>query len=724
MAGCLAVLLLSAPGGAADRTAGPQVIVFGGSAYYPPFEWLDEQDQPLGFNVDLERAIAASGGRRAEHRLMDWSDATAALARGSVDVMPMFHSETRAEKYLFTTPFYYVMHAVYGRPDAGGVTGPESLDGERVAVVASGYALSTMTEMGIGSVPVPRPNIEQALLAVINGEARFALVARATAGRIVETRGLDLQALGPPFWPRPYAFAVRRDRPELAAWLERNLRQVIAEGTYHDLYAAWEDDLEWSRPGVWDLVRRVSFVGIPLFVLAVLGYCWSWQLRRRVTARTRELRSELARREAAEEELRYQARHESLTGLPTRSEFVRLADRTLSGGPGKVESAMVATVSLVELDRIITAFGYEAGEGLLAEFGRRLGGLGFAAAGDFGRGVFCVLLVDSIRPSEILGKLTAPVVLGDLELDPHIQIGFVRYPGQGRSVAELVRKAETALAEASERHRGLIEYDAGMEPDQNDLLIVRDFRRPGTGDLYAVFQPIIDLRGMRMVGAEALARWDHPEFGLIGPDRFVPLLERAGVIQRLTERMAREAIRVGRDFQMRGVDLPISVNVSAVDLLEVDLESLIGGLLAEFQANPEAIRLEMTETSVIEDPYRVSGVVSGLRRMGIRCGIDDFGVGYSSLSYLSEFSVDEAKIDRSFVSDMRSSERHGTIVRSTIALAHELGLAVVAEGVEDWETVAMLQDQGCDRAQGFVFSEPVAEDRLASLVGKVFSTGA
>jgi predicted signal transduction protein with EAL and GGDEF domain/ABC-type amino acid transport substrate-binding protein len=706
--------------GQAEET---DTVVFGGSAYYPPFEWLDDDGRPRGFLIDLKDAIAERGGRRPVHRLAPWLESIEALDGGGVDVVPMFHSDARARKYLFTEPFYYVMHAIFGPPDARGVTGPESLEGARVAVVDEGYAQTRLQKAVIGATLMPRASIVEALRAVVDGEADFALVARPTAVRFIEDHDFNLNMLGPPFWPRRYVFAVSREYPALLDWVKENLRSVTAEGRYYELYAQWKGELEWSRPGWWDRVRPVSLILVPLVVLAVLGYLWSWLLHRRVAAGTRELRGELKRRQAAEDELRYRVRHDALTQLPTRGEFVRLSERALADRRGRDGSGLIAAVKLVELDQIILAFGYETGEQLLAEFGRRLGGMGFEVVGDLGRGVFGILVMGNVPPDRILHELTAPVDLGQLELDPHFSTGVVRYPDHGTVVAELLRKAETALAEASGHSRALVEYATAMEPDPNDLLIVRDFRRLGADDIYAEFQPLVDLGTMRMVGAEALVRWRHPEFGLIGPDRFIPLLEQAGVIGRVTEHMIREAAGLGRELSGRGMSLPVNVNISAVDMLEGDLQRLIERALDEYGIGPEALRVEMTETSVIEDPDRVGEVVAGLGRMGVKCGIDDFGAGYSSLSYLSAFPIHEVKIDRSFVTDMRTNSRHGAIVRSTIALAHQLGLVVVAEGVEDWETVAALKDFGCDRAQGFVFSRPVTAEDIVALGARVFEPG-
>lgn len=717
-AAALAIFLVALPhaipGGTDDSDA---PLVFGGSASYPPFEWLDEQGRPRGFLIDVKMAIAERGGRRVTHELGEWSRIMDRLDDGSIDVVAMFESRARSSKYLFTEPFYYVTHAIFDVPGGSGALGPEATTGRRVAVVEGSYARARLAAEFAGSELIERPSIAGALQAVAAGRADLALVARSTAQRIIEDDGMQLAQVGPPFWPRPYVFAVKNTRPELRDWLRQNLHLVVAEGTYHRIYADWKDDLEWTQTTFGRVMKRLVIAIGVLMVLLVVGYAGLWLLRRRVKERTRELSRELERRQRAERELQYWAGHDDVTQLSNHDRFVRLVAAHVDGDEGaRSVRATVMVVRLVELEQLISVFGYSTGERLVKGFAQRLNEQRLPAAGHFGRGVFGLLLPGDVEPASLMAELTRPLDLAGLELDPHLAAGRASYPGDGTDVNELMRRAETALAAASQRKRLLVAYRRDLEPEQDDLLLLRDFRLLGIEGLHVVYQPLVDLKSMTVTGVEALARWRHPRLGEVMPERFIPLLERAGITSRLTEFMIDEAARVAARLLSEGHDIPVSVNVSAVDLLETALQELVVESLKRHGAGRGGIKLEMTETSVIEDPVRVRGVVRALDAAGVKCSLDDFGVGFSSLSYLSDFPVSEIKIDRLFVADMLQNPKHEAIVRTTVALAHELNLKVVAEGVENRKTLSAIRGLNCDYAQGYHFSRPVAEREMLELI--------
>lgn len=695
-------------------------IVFGGSARYPPFEWKDREGQAHGFLIELEDAIARQGGRRAEHRLLEWSQVLAGLRSGGIDVVPMFESDARAKDFRFTEAFYYVTHGIYGSPGNQGLTGPEDLSGKRVAVVERGYAMNRLAGPGIDARLVPRSSIPAALEAVVDGQADVALVAQATARRTMDEWDMALKALSPPLWPRPYGFAVSQGRPDLHDWISRNFRLVVVSGQYQGIYDRWQGDLIASSIGWQTLLRRFGYVLLPILLIAGIGFLWSWQLRRQVARRTRELDHELHKRRSAESRLQYWARHDHLTGLPNRAEFVRRVEEAFNPEAGEAQPGLIMAVRLPELDSFISGFGYGTGEQLLNRFGDRLPFRDEGVGGHFGRGVFGLALPGSTDPEEVMTQLGAPIEVAGLELDPQLVAGVCRIPEHGRNVEELVRFAEMAMAEAHGRNRWWLEYEPGMEPDPNDLLIVGDFKRYADSGLRVVLQPQVDLQTGEVVGAEVLVRWHHPDLGDVSPARFVPLLERAGTTYRLTRYVLRQAVAAGVELRQAGTPVPTSINVSAVDLIESDLGEVVRAALEEGRASGGDLCIEMTETTVIEDPDQVRSVVKRLGGMGVASSLDDFGVGYSSLGYLSAFPIDELKIDRRFVQAMVQSERNDLIVRSTISLAHSLGLRVVGEGVEDWDTVEALREAGCDRAQGFVFCAPVSWEEFRKLVASRF----
>lgn len=709
LAGMTLALLVWCPGAAAgtgpgEAEAPERVITFGGSRNYPPFEWLGEEG-PRGFNIDLEDAIAEQAGVTIEHRLSSWDEALQALDDGEVDVVPMFVSEERTRRFLFSDPFYYLTHGIFSRHGGEVASEAADLDGRRVAVVDGGYAWERLEPFGAERVPVR--DIGAALEALTAGQVEFAVLARHTARRLISDGDLAVDQVSPPFWPRPYVFGVRGDAPETLAWLQHHLSLVQANGRYYDIYEDWEDELEWSEPDLLDVLRGYAWLFTALLTATLLTGLWSWALRRRVAERTTALRVELERRKAAETEVKYRAFHDMLTGLPNRSQFVKDLDELSARHPEGPLS--VAFISLNGIEQLVLTFGYRVGETLVRSFAHRLSEFGFDALSHLGSGLYAVAKAGELSPDTLMQEITDPIQLDDMEIDPGLSIGLTSQRDRPTSPEELLRRARTALSAALANKRPWQEYDPSIEPDRESVILLRDYWRNGTRDFVAHFQPQVDLRDGSVVGAEALARWQHPELGLLMPARFIPFLEDSGLVHRVTMWMVDTAVGFAAQCRRDGRPLPITVNVTASDLLEHDLVTVVRAALGRHGAEATDLRLEMTESGLITEAARVRAILEQLNRMGIWCAIDDFGTGYSSLSYLSEFPVDAIKLDRAFIQSMRQDERHRLIVRSTIELAHGLGLSVIAEGAEDQETADLLADYGCDAAQGYVFAPALPE---------------
>jgi EAL domain-containing protein (putative c-di-GMP-specific phosphodiesterase class I) len=247
------------------------------------------------------------------------------------------------------------------------------------------------------------------------------------------------------------------------------------------------------------------------------------------------------------------------------------------------------------------------------------------------------------------------------------------------------------------------------------LTLVGALRRAIADDeLTLYYQPKVDCRSGAVAGVEALVRWQHPQQGLIPPDRFIPLAEQTGLIRPLTRWVLTSAIRQTRAWHDQGLMLSVAVNLSAHDLQDADLPRWVGELLERWNVSAEWLKLELTESALMSDPAQALEVLTALCDLGARIAIDDFGTGYSSLGYLKRLPAHEIKIDRSFVADMAAQERDQAIVRSTIDLGHNLGLAAVAEGVEDQQTLELLGGLGCDLAQGFYLSRPLPAASVAA----------
>jgi diguanylate cyclase (GGDEF)-like protein len=428
------------------------------------------------------------------------------------------------------------------------------------------------------------------------------------------------------------------------------------------------------------------------------------------------------------EEIEYRALYDELTGLPNRTLF---RDRIEQAILAARRNGTTAAVMLLDVDRfkeINDALGHETGDLLLQELGARLD-VELRANETFARlggDEFAILLpTASAKDATLLGTrvhvaLEQPFALRGLPLEVAASIGVAVYPDHGEDVDTLLQHADVAMYVAKEAHAGTAVYDA--EQDTNDadrLALAGELRRAiETEELVVYFQPKAELETGRILGAEALVRWQHPERGFIPPNEFIPIAERTGLIKPLSRYVLAAAIEQCAAWQAAGLELHVAVNLTIPDLLELELPDQIAALLERKGVGPEQLELEITESTILADPFRVRVVLNRLNDMGLRLAIDDFGTGYSSLAYLRNLPVHAIKIDRSFVIGMSEDASDATIVRSTIDLAHNLGLEVVAEGVESQEVWDALRAQGCSLAQGYFIAKPAPAADLAALLSE------
>lgn len=690
-------------GAAADMELQNTVIVFGGDAAYPPFEWRDNGNA-TGINVDLQRAIASAGGARAEHRLGNWPDVIRGLDAGSIDVVAMFRSDERERDFLFTRPIQFVNHAIYGSHDAGTVQSVDELAAYRIAVEDLSYAHERLAEGNGFAQIVTEPNTVAALEAVRDGRADYAILAEPAADFLIASRQMALRSIGSPLWPAEYALAVRRDRAGLAQWIDQQLGGVIESGRYREIFAAWKERLADAGNGP----RWTGYLLPPLIAIILLGIGWVWSLRRTLVRHAYRTVDESRLRQLAESKLDWAQHHDSDTEMPNRQRFSDVAAAVLKSG-GKPGRLQVVALRLAELERTIRTLGHDAGLDAMRQFAERIRNAGFPAFGQLGRDVMVILgdkakLDREFRLQERIGdtvQMRTPF--------PRVFAGAATWPAHGNNLPELLRKAESALARAIERRTGWVDFRPYMEPHKDDLQIVELFRDKGAGIIHPVFQPQINLVTGDIIGAEALARWNVPGKGDVSPGVFIPLLEDAGLIRQVTHRMIAQAVRVAAEMRRRGTPCPVSVNVTGNDLLGWKLSRSIFKALREHGGRPQDLKLELTETNVVDRPEVLQWKMRRLVKEGIEISIDDFGTGYSSLTYLSDFPVREIKIDQSFVQSMMTSKKDLSIVKSTIAMGHELGMVVVAEGVETEASLNLLRQHACDRAQGYIISRPLAE---------------
>jgi diguanylate cyclase (GGDEF)-like protein len=487
---------------------------------------------------------------------------------------------------------------------------------------------------------------------------------------------------------------------QLVAGLNDEKTAHLAEYARHE-----QQSLQESKHLVW---QSIGILGVGLVLLIVFG-----------------LSSRAHRRQ-----LEKLAATDALTGLPNRAEFAARTEAALEAGAQKrtVDSRRRtdhATVLIVNLDgfrAVNDQLGQRIGDLLLTESGRRVAEAVRAedAVARLGGDEFAVLIRDSdpkvgegiaARLAEAFG---APFVLDDVTVDLEVSIGAATAQ-PGADAATLMRQADAAMHTAKQSHAGFRRFLPENDQDAAArLTLLGDLRRAldDTGQLTLHYQPKICIESGALIGMEALARWQHPVRGPVSPAEFVPILETTTLIHRFTDHVLAQATRQTREWLDKGHRIPVAVNVSTRSLLDPAFCERVAAHIEHAGIPGELLCIEITEHTVMTDPATTIEALHRVRGLGVKVSIDDYGTGYSSMTYLKLLPVDELKIDRSFVFDMAADPSSRALVASTVELGHNLGLTVVAEGVEDAAAVAELRALGCDTAQGYHFAPPMPAETL------------
>lgn len=418
------------------------------------------------------------------------------------------------------------------------------------------------------------------------------------------------------------------------------------------------------------------------------------------------------------EKLEYQATHDSLTQLPNRSYLYRELEKKLEQGPGKKFALM-----LMDLDRfkeINDTLGHHVGDELLKMIGPRIEleiAEHNALVARLGGDEFAILL-SNIRSNQqavvlgyrILDAIREPFKLEGLNTEISASIGITVFPDQAEDISTLMRFADVAMYHAKSEKNGVSVYRSSYDRyTPKRLALINDLGKAIREDqLELYYQPKIRINSRECYGFEASIRWNHPEMGFIPPGEFIPLAEVSEVIHPLTLWVVEQAIKQARVWLDRGLNFTVAANLSAQNLLNDQLVDRIAAMLRRYQVPASQLELEITESAIMADPDRALKVLQEINELGITLAIDDFGTGYSSLAYLKRLPVTSLKIDCSFVKDILEDEQDSIIVNSTVNLAHNLGLTVVAEGVEEEEILEHLKLMGADKAQGYHIGKPMA----------------
>jgi diguanylate cyclase (GGDEF)-like protein len=423
-----------------------------------------------------------------------------------------------------------------------------------------------------------------------------------------------------------------------------------------------------------------------------------------------------------EGEIRRLAFQDPLTDLPNRVQFLEELEHAIAAC-GKAGQAF--SVLLMDLDRfrfVNDTLGHHAGDRVITEVATRLR----AALSEqdvlarLGGDEFAVLLSpqQGLDAPSVAGRLLhcmqTPVVVDGQSLDVGVSIGIARFPRHGTDAMTLLRRADVAMYVAKREHKGFEEYDHRVDGHrQHHLSLLWELRQAIDGnELKLHFQPKIDLSTDEVKGVEALVRWIHPVRGSIPPSEFIPFAEQTGFIRHVTRWVIEAALAQMEAWLADAVEMPVAINVSARDLTSAELPDLLAEALRRHRVPSHLVSLEITESALMEDPQHAARILARVRDLGVGVAVDDYGTGYSALSYLSQLSVDSLKIDRSLINNLRQGSRNAAIVRSTVALGENLGLTVVAEGVETPDQITLLRQFGCHEAQGFGLARPMPAEQI------------
>ncbi len=468
-----------------------------------------------------------------------------------------------------------------------------------------------------------------------------------------------------------------------------------------------------SGEEIWVLVRAVlerDVTGAAECIVAMIE---------NITDRKRA-ESELLRQAEINE---FQALHDPLTGLPNRILFSERIAHAILQAQRQEKKLAVALIDLDRFKEINDSLGHTAGDHLLISVGKQMGGALRASdtVARLGGDEFGLVLpelddLEALEPvlERLRIALEEPIQVQSLPIGVEASIGIAIYPDHGDDAQTLIQRADIAMYEAKRDGLNHVFYDDSThDHDVTSLTLVAELRRAiSERELVLYYQPKAALASGVVTSVEALVRWIHPERGLVQPDAFIPLAQETSLIGPLTLYVIEEALRQVRGWREQDIELSIAVNLSTRNLLDRGFPNQVKELLARWDVKPEDLELEVTESSMLANPTRAKAVLNELSELGIRLSIDDFGTGYSSLAYLRELPVDEIKIDRSFVIGMGAETGDAVIVRSTVDLGRNLGLEVVAEGVETIEHWERLRELGCNTAQGYFLSRPVPADEL------------
>ncbi|MDF2182384.1 transporter substrate-binding domain-containing protein [Neptuniibacter sp. CAU 1671] len=676
---------------------------------WPPYESIDSNGNYQGIAADYISLLETRLGIQFEiSPVKSWQTITEMVRNKELDLFPAAMKTPQRLTYAeFTRPYLYSPMVIVTRKDVGYIEDLSTLDDKPIAIEAGYASYDLLSQSGLNLNLKPYTDSLSAMLAVSSGKA-FAYIGNiATLGQLMQQSGItNLKVSGQTPYQFELAMGVRKDWPMLTSILQKALDSITAEEK-HAILKKWVD-IKLEKP--LSLTYLWYFAGGALGI-ALLSLFWNFALNRKVRQRTRQLQ--------------HQARYDSLTTLPNRTQVLEQLEVQLNPIIGSADPLAVLFIDLDDFKRINDTLGHETGDQILMQAGQRLGETvrDRDIVGRLGGDEFVILLFgllqadDAGRVAEKLHHLfSEPFCIGGRELVVTCSIGIALYPADGRDSSELLRNADTAMYHSKKLGRNTYSfYTASMNQIVQRNLELEEQMHGALerNEFYLCYQPQVHAATGRVVAFEALLRWKNPALGNVFPDEFIPVAEHNGMIVPIGKFVLKQGLLLLRQLQQRfDRNYSLSVNLSPRQFRDTRLVGSIIEILQDCGVSARSLDLEITEGVLLSGLAYVQENLTSLKEIGVRLSMDDFGSGYSSLSYLRNYPFDSLKIDREFIMDITHDSSDLNLVKGTIAMAHSLNLQVVAEGVETLDQANLLKSLQCDLLQGYLYSKPLPEDQI------------
>ncbi|MBC8023515.1 MAG: EAL domain-containing protein [Burkholderiales bacterium] len=689
----------------------PSQIVVVTDDQYPPYLFRGADGSLQGHVKDKWDTWSRYTGVRVELRGMRWAQAQEAVRNGRADVLDLLaYTPARARAFELSRSRDTIEARLFFHRSLGGINDAASTRGLLVGAKQGSACAEHLLTRGVQTLR-SYPDSPALVAAAAEGEVRVFCMDSPAANYLLYSRGVsELFRESPPLYSAPLHWAVQGGRVDLRDFVQRGFDRTPREDLER-IDAKW---LGTPLRAPLDVRILYALAMIPLAILALSGALGIWKrcLRLRLEARALHF-----------------ATRDSLTGLPTRA---LLHDRLSQSIAEATRQGSVVGVLFVDLDRfkaVNDTYGHDRGDRVLKEAALRLQSCVRATdtVARISSDEFAIVLTGLIRADDagifagkVLGELQRVFDLGGQAVYCTASIGIAIHPGDGGTAGTLLRNADIAMYRAKERGRNNFQY---FLPEMHELAVRRlqlETALRGAlerGEFQVHYQPRVNVASGAVTGFEALLRWKHPEFGLLPPSEFIPVLEDTDLIVPVGEWVLDTVCRQIARWQAMGLAaLPVAVNLSARQFRMAGLDQVVAGIIGATGIEAGMLELELTESVLMHDPEEAVRTLRNLGRYGVRLAVDDFGTGYSSLMYLKRFPIHALKIDRAFISDATSNPEDAAITLAIINLGHSLGLKVVAEGVETTAQQEFLRVHGCDEMQGFLFSRAVPVEAAQSML--------